>query len=115
MILIAMASESLRPDGHLGRLGAGGKATSSQVLGDRATGSRTHRSPPQYGSTRVQRARALLAALREEQIRLDVGLDDAVINARRAKVSWEQIAAELGMPRQVAWERWRRLDAEANG
>jgi hypothetical protein len=41
---------------------------------------------------------------------LDAGLDDAVTNARRAHVSWQQIAAELGMPRQAAWERWQRLD-----
>jgi hypothetical protein len=45
-----------------------------------------------------------------EQVRLDAGIDDAVVNARRAHVSWEHIAAELGMPREIAWKRWRRLD-----
>jgi biotin operon repressor len=44
-------------------------------------------------------------------VRLDAGIDDAVTNARRAHVSWEQIGAELGMSRQAAWERWSRLDA----
>jgi hypothetical protein len=69
------------------------------------------RSTSANGGARVERARALLAALREEQVRLDAGIDDAVTHARRAHVSWEQIAADLGMSRQAAWERWSRLDA----
>jgi len=63
-----------------------------------------------YARARSERALALLAALHEEQVRLDAALDDAVAYARGAQVTWEQIGAELLMSGQAARERWRRLE-----
>ncbi|MCV7441096.1 PASTA domain-containing protein [Mycobacterium paraense] len=39
----------------------------------------------------------------------------AVRTARRAGKSWAEIATELGVTRQSAWERWRDLDDSPRG
>lgn len=37
----------------------------------------------------------------------------AVARARKLGFSWEQIARELNVTKQAAWERWHHLDATA--
>jgi hypothetical protein len=105
-----MASESLMPDRQPEWREARRQTTISQVFGPEAD--RRHNTPTRQSldRARVERARGLLSVFREEQVRLDAGLDDAVAIARRADVSWEQIAAELRISRQAALERWRRVD-----
>lgn len=46
---------------------------------------------------------------------LDQAELEAVRTARRHGKSWAEIATELGVTRQSAWERWRDLDASPHG
>lgn len=53
---------------------------------------------------RVERIRAAVANMQN----LERGIHQYVDEARRAGVTWQDIAKALGVSRQSAWERYKR-------
>lgn len=51
-----------------------------------------------------------LSAIREVRRQCDSTEFLTVRHARKAGLSWTEIAAALGVTRQAAWERWHELD-----
>jgi hypothetical protein len=43
-------------------------------------------------------------------VKLEVDKTHAVSRARQLGLSWQQIADQLGVTKQAAWEKWHHLD-----
>jgi hypothetical protein len=56
-----------------------------------------------------------LDELRHVTAQVEADKTHAVAQARKLKLSWQQIADELNVSKQAAWERWHHLDQLDSG
>lgn len=61
----------------------------------------------QFDSDEISEA---LSEIHAAKIKLEVDTSHAVARARALGLSWEQIARQLSMSKQAAWERWHHLE-----
>jgi hypothetical protein len=84
---------------------SGGPTVHRAMKGPRVTGSSM--SSPQGWKTEVV---ATLMAIQQVRQTCDRTELTSVKYARKAGLSWTEIATALGVTRQAAWERWHELD-----
>ena len=53
-----------------------------------------------------------LSSIRQVRAKVDRAELETVRRAREAGITWTEIAAELGVSRQAAWERLREMDVQ---
>jgi DNA invertase Pin-like site-specific DNA recombinase len=71
------------------------------------TGPSVHPEDPRYRHELLY----TLQCVREVRAKVDRNELETVRKARRAGVSWTEIATSLGVSRQAVWERWHEIDA----